>query len=79
VVDVSGVSYLRAEPIEQVIGAPLQGGRSHPQDLEVGTIESFSLLVSFHINLFLMLDSILQKKKYWGRTPLLGHLAACAR
>jgi hypothetical protein len=45
----------------------------------VGTIESFSLLVSFHINLFLMLDSILQKKKYWGQTPLLGHLAACAR
>jgi hypothetical protein len=51
VVDVHGVqSHLKAEPaepIEQAIGAPLRGGRSHPQDQEMGTIQYFSLLISF--------------------------------
>jgi hypothetical protein len=43
-------SHLRAEPAkptEQEVGAPLRGRRSHPQDPEVGMIQSFSLLVSF--------------------------------
>jgi hypothetical protein len=35
------------EPIEQAVGAPLQGERSHPQDTEAGMIQSFSLPVSF--------------------------------
>jgi hypothetical protein len=51
VVDVRGVqSHLRVEPAEptkQVIGAPLQGERSRPQDPEAGTIHPFSLSVSF--------------------------------
>jgi hypothetical protein len=51
VVGVHGVqSYLKVkltEPTEQGVCAPLQGGRSHPQDLEAGTIHSFSLSVSF--------------------------------
>jgi hypothetical protein len=51
VVDVRGVqSHLSAEPVEpteQVISAPLRGGRSRPQDLEAGMIHSFSLFVSF--------------------------------
>jgi hypothetical protein len=66
VVVISGVqSHLRAEltePTEQEVDAPLQGGRSCPQDPETGTIYSFSLLISFHINLFVTLGSILQKK-----------------
>jgi hypothetical protein len=43
-------SHLRAEPtepIEQAVGATLRGGRSRPQDPEAGTIQYFSLLVSF--------------------------------
>jgi hypothetical protein len=48
VVDIQGVqSHLsaeQAEPIEQVIGAPLRGGQSRPQDPEAGTI----LFLSFH-------------------------------
>jgi hypothetical protein len=40
-------SYLRAEPIEQAISAPLRGGQSRPQDPEAGTIHSFFLSVSF--------------------------------
>jgi hypothetical protein len=50
-VDVRGVqSHLRAELaelMEQAVGAPLRGGRSCSQDPEAGTIQSFSLLVSF--------------------------------
>jgi hypothetical protein len=45
-------SHLRAElaePTEQEVGAPLQGGRSCSQDLEAGMIQSFSFLVSFFI------------------------------
>jgi hypothetical protein len=66
VVDIHGVqSHLRVEPTEptqQAVGAPLWGGRSHPQDPEACTIHSFSLSVSFRINLFITLDSMLQKK-----------------
>jgi hypothetical protein len=51
VVVIPGVkSHLRielAEPTEKAVGAPLWGGRSHPQDPEAGTIQSFCLLVSF--------------------------------
>jgi hypothetical protein len=51
VVDVRGVqSHLIAEPtepIEQVIGALLWDRQSHLEDLEVGTIHSFSLSTSF--------------------------------
>jgi hypothetical protein len=51
------------EPTEQAISVPLRGRRSHPQDLEAGTIQSFLLFVSFFcINLFVMLDSLLQRK-----------------
>jgi hypothetical protein len=39
-----------------------RGGRSHPQDPEADTIHSFSLSVSFRINLFITLDSMLRKK-----------------
>jgi hypothetical protein len=46
--DVRGVqSHLRAELIEQVVGAPLRGVLSFLQGPEAGTIQSFSLLVSF--------------------------------
>jgi hypothetical protein len=66
VVGVCGVqSHLRAEPAQptkQGVGAPLRGGRSHLQDPEVGTIHSFSLSVSFFINLFVTLNSMLYKK-----------------
>jgi hypothetical protein len=51
VVDVHRVqSHLKAElaePIEQVVGAPLQGGQLRSQDLEAGMIHSFSLSLSF--------------------------------
>jgi hypothetical protein len=51
VVDVHIVqSHLRAKSAkstEQAVSAPLRGGRSHPQDLEAGTMHSFSLYVSF--------------------------------
>jgi hypothetical protein len=51
VVDVRGVqSHLRAELTElteQAIDALLWGGRSRLQDLEAGTIHSFSLSISF--------------------------------
>jgi hypothetical protein len=63
VVGVCGVqSHLRAEPTqptEQGVGAPLRGGQSRPQEPEAGTIHSFSLSVSFFINLFVMLNSML--------------------
>jgi hypothetical protein len=66
VVDIHGVqSHLRAEPteqMEQAVGAPLQGRRSRPQVPEMGTIQTFSLLISFRINLFVTLDSMLQRK-----------------
>jgi hypothetical protein len=67
VVDVRGVqSHLRAEPVEPIeksIGAPLRGGQSCTQDPVAGMIHSFSLSVSFFcINLFVTLDSMLQKK-----------------
>jgi hypothetical protein len=66
VVDIRGVQiHLRAELlglIEQAIGAPLWAGRSRSQDLEADTIHSFSLFISFCINLFVTLDSMLQKK-----------------
>jgi hypothetical protein len=58
-------SHLRTEPgepIEKAIGAPLWDGQSHLQDPEAGTIQSFCLLITFCINLFVMLDSMLQKK-----------------
>jgi hypothetical protein len=51
VVDIRGVEKHLiaelAEPIEKAIGAPLQGGQSHPQDPEVGMIHFFSLFMSF--------------------------------
>jgi hypothetical protein len=50
------------QPTEQGVGAPLQGGQSRSQDLEAGMIYYFSLSVCFFINLFAMLDSMLQKK-----------------
>jgi hypothetical protein len=66
VVGVQGVqghlSAKLAELTEQAIGAPLRGGRSRPQDPEAGMIQSFSLTVSFRTNLFVTLDSMLQKK-----------------
>jgi hypothetical protein len=66
VVDVCRVqNHLRAElaePTEQVLGAPLWGRQSRPQDLEADTIHSFSLFISFCINSFKKLDSMLQKK-----------------
>jgi hypothetical protein len=40
-------SHLSAELTEQAVSAPLQGGRSRPQDPETGTIQSMSLSVSF--------------------------------
>jgi hypothetical protein len=66
VVVVYGVqSHLRTEPAElteQAVGALLRSGWSRSQDLEAGTIHSFYFSVSFRINLFIMLDSMLQKK-----------------
>jgi hypothetical protein len=63
VVVVPGVqSHLRvepAQPTEQEVSAPLQGGRSRPQDPEAGTIQYFSLLINFRINLFITLASML--------------------
>jgi hypothetical protein len=51
VVDVHRVqSHLRVElarPTKQVAGAPLWGRRSRLQDPEVGTIQSFALLICF--------------------------------
>jgi hypothetical protein len=51
-----------AQLSEQGISAPLWGGQSLPQDLEANMIHSFSLFISFRINLFITLDSMLQKK-----------------
>jgi hypothetical protein len=83
-VDVYGVqSHLRAEPTkptEQAVGAPLRGGRSHLPDPEAGMIESFSLLINFSYYLLVCnVGFYVVEEKYWGQTPLLGHLAACAR
>jgi hypothetical protein len=76
VVDVHGVqSHLRAKPTElteQAIGAPLRDGQSHPQDPEAGMIHSFSLFVCFCINLFVVLDSMLQKKSIGVEPHYLG-------
>jgi hypothetical protein len=76
VVDVLGVqshlSVESAEPTEQAVGAPLRGGRSRPQDPEADTIHSFSLSVGFHINLFIMLDSMLLKKSTGVKLHYLG-------
>jgi hypothetical protein len=51
VVDIRGVEKHLiaelAEPIEKAIGAPLQGGQSHPQDPEAGMVHFFSLFMSF--------------------------------
>jgi hypothetical protein len=51
VVDIREVqSHHIVEPAtstEQVVGAPLRGGWSRLQDPEAGTIQSFSLLISF--------------------------------
>jgi hypothetical protein len=62
VVDVRGVqshcNAESAEPTEQAVGASLRGGRSRPQDPKAGTI----LFLSFCINLFITLASMLQKK-----------------
>jgi hypothetical protein len=66
VVDIRGVqSHLiteLVEPTEQAIDAPLWGERSCLQDPEAGTIHSFSLSIFFCINLFITLDSMMQKK-----------------
>jgi hypothetical protein len=66
VVIIPGVqSHLRVEPVEpteKVVSAPLWSGWSRLQDPEAGMIQSFYLLVSFFINLFVTLDSMLQKK-----------------
>jgi hypothetical protein len=76
VVDVRGVqSHLSAElaePIEQAVGAPLRGGWSHPQDLEVGMIQSFSLFIIFCLNLFVTLDSMLQRNSTVLKPHYLG-------
>jgi hypothetical protein len=64
--------------MEQAIGAPLRGGRSCPQDPEVGTTQSFSLLISFLYYLICNVGFYVAEEKYWGRTTLLGRLAACA-
>jgi hypothetical protein len=58
-------SHLRAEPAElteKVIGAPLRSGQSCPQDPEAGMIQSSVFSLVFRINLFVTLDSMLQKK-----------------
>jgi hypothetical protein len=61
-----------AESTDQAIGAPLRGGRSHPQDPKAGMIHSFSLFVRFHINFFITLDSMLQKKRTWVKPHYLN-------
>jgi acyl-CoA reductase-like NAD-dependent aldehyde dehydrogenase len=43
----SHLSAELAELTKQAVSAPLQGGRSRPQDPETGTIQSMSLSVSF--------------------------------
>jgi hypothetical protein len=68
-----------AQPIEQGIGAPLRRGRSRPQDLEDAMIYSFSLSASFSYYLVHNVGFYVVEEKYWGRSPLLGRLAACTR
>jgi hypothetical protein len=75
-------SHLRAEPAEltkQKVSAPLLGGQSRLQDPEVGTIQSFSLFISFSYYLIYIVGFYVAEEKYWGRTPLLGCLGACTR
>jgi hypothetical protein len=71
--DVRGVqSHLIEELVElteQVISAPLQGGRPHSQNLEAGTIHS---LLVYNVGFYVA------KEKYSGRTPLLRHLPTYA-
>jgi hypothetical protein len=66
-----------AELIEEAVGAALRGGRSHPQDLEAGTILSLFPQV-FLYYLVCNIGFYVAEEKYWGRTPLHGCFASCA-
>jgi hypothetical protein len=70
-------SRLGAEPVEQAVTTPQRCGRTRLQDSENGTI----LIVSFHkfciSNLFILLNSVLQKASTGVDPHCLDVFAAC--